>query len=77
MRHKSLREMYLEEKKRPTHAASFITTVAEVTHHSKAAVRKWLLGFAKPDMNTKIILSKHFNAPYDELFPEDGEEVEV
>ena len=77
MKNKSLREMYLEEKKRPTHAASFITSVAEVTHHSKAAVRKWILGFARPDMSTKILLSKHFSVPYDVLFPEDGQEVSV
>ena len=69
MRHKSLTEMYSERKKQPTPAAAFIAEIARVTHHSIAAARKWVLGLAVPDVSTKILLSKHFGVPYDELFP--------
>ena len=71
MRHKSLREMYLEQKEQPTPAASFLATIAEVTNHSIAAARKWVKGLAKPDVNSKILLSRHFGIPYDVLFPFD------
>ncbi len=71
MRQKSLREMYLEQKGQPTPAASFLTTIAEVTNHSIAAARKWVKGLAKPDVNSKILLSQHFGIPYDVLFPYD------
>lgn len=72
MRHKSLIEMYAERKEQPTPAAAFIAEIAEVTHHSIAAARKWVLGLAVPDVSTKILLSKHFGIPYDVLFPISG-----
>ena len=69
MKPRSLKEMYDEKKKQPSPAASFIMEIAKLTHHSKAAVRKWVKGLARPDMGVQIILSKHFGIPYDELFP--------
>ena len=63
--------MYLEQKEQPTPAASFLATIAEVTNHSIAAARKWVKGLAKPDVNSKILLSRHFGIPYDVLFPFD------
>ena len=61
--------MYEERKEQPTPAALFLREIAEVTHHSLAAVRKWVKGLAEPDVSTKILLSKHFGTPYDVLVP--------
>jgi len=69
MRDKSLKEMYVELKERPTPAALFLEEVASVSNRSVNAVRKWVTGEVQPDINTMIKLSQHFKVPYDILFP--------
>lgn len=70
MKKRTLKALYYRAKKRPTPAASFIKSVAQLTNRSETAVRKWISGESQPDMNVMITLSQHFGVPYDELFPE-------
>lgn len=70
MKKRTLQVLYAKEKARPTPASSFVKSIAELTNRSETTVRKWLAGDSMPDHNVKVILSRHFAIPYDELFPE-------
>lgn len=65
----SLIELYRAAKDKPTPCEQFINEVAELTNRSKSTVQKWVIGIAVPDINVRLMLSKHFSTPVEILFP--------
>ena len=69
MVNKTLREIYEEQKKRPTPATAFVNKLCEVTHRSEMTVRSWLTGKYRPDINTQIVLAQFLDSTVEDLFP--------
>lgn len=74
----TLKEIYqsrIEEEKRnpvPTASQAFIREVAEITHRSEIAVKRWLSDSkttAVPDALVQEVLAIHFNTTPADLFP--------
>jgi len=63
-------QFYEIAKAEPAPATAFVRKVAEATHRTEITVRKWLSGKITPDINTQIILERHFNTPKEVLFPQ-------
>lgn len=64
----TLKELYLEARKKPTPAVAFIKEVMAVTHKSEISVRRWLSGEVMPDELTCAVLAQHFGCTPEELF---------
>lgn len=69
----TFKEMYLKAKSAPK---EFIKEVQVATRTefkperaSEPTIRGWLSGTQKPTDLYKVLLQKHFNAPFEELFP--------
>ena len=67
--YQSFIQLYNAEKVKPTPCEAFIKEVAALTHRKESTVRKWAIGVAEPDENTKHQLAEHFNIPVNVLFP--------
>lgn len=68
---KSLRELYQDERRKPTAAQAFVSKIAALTCKSEITVRFWLAGYVEPDDLTKKVISRHFKIPISTLFPKD------
>ena len=69
MNQKSFRDLYEEEKKKPTSAQIFISDVAKLTKRSEATVRMWISGRQVPDELAQSMIAEKFNVDVETLFP--------
>ena len=69
MNKKSFRDLYEEEKKKPTSAQIFISDVAKLTKRSEATVRMWISGRQVPDELAQSMIAEKFNVDVETLFP--------
>ena len=69
MNQKSFRDLYEEEKKKPTSAQIFISDVAKLTKRSEATVRMWISGRQVPDELVQNMIADRFNVDVETLFP--------
>ena len=69
MNKKSFRDLYEEEKKKPTSAQIFISDVAKLTKRSEATVRMWISGRQVPDELAQNMIAEKFNVDVETLFP--------
>lgn len=61
---------YFKEAQSQKHpSVAFIDKIAELTHRSPIAVRKWITGENTPDYNCQEIIAKFLGAPREQLFP--------
>lgn len=70
----TLKEMYQEEKTKPTPAQAFIQKLADATCREAATVRMWLSGIQTPNAKTRERIASVLNIPVTTLFPD--EEIE-
>lgn len=71
---KQIYKNYLEEQRRLRVSPSnvFVGELAELTHRSNLAVRRWLSdgdNATTPDALVQEVLAKHFHTTPEELFP--------
>ena len=69
MNQKSFRDLYEEEKKKPTSAQIFVSDVAKLTKRSEATVRLWISGRQVPDELAQSLIAEKFNVDAETLFP--------
>ena len=69
MNKKSFRDLYEEEKKKPTSAQIFVSDVAKLTKRSEATVRMWISGRQVPDELAQSLIAEKFNVDAETLFP--------
>lgn len=69
MRQMTFADLYYEARKKPHPSVAFIAEIAEVTHRTQIAVRKWISGENTPDYNVQQIIAQHLNMPREQLFP--------
>lgn len=69
MAKRTFKNFYQEELDKPSPAFQFLTDMAKLTNRSIQSVRKWVAGDTIPDLPTMLILERHFNVPFEELFP--------
>ncbi len=67
----TLKEIYQEEKSKPTPAQIFINWIAEVTCRETSTVRQWLSGTQLPNAKAKERISAALKVPVEILFPEE------
>ena len=72
MKNKTLKELYLEEKEKPTPAQLFVTRIAEITCREESTVRQWLSGIQTPNQRAKERIAAALGLDVDVLFPESG-----
>ena len=65
----TFKQIYEEERNKPTAAQQFISEVAEITHKSQMTVKMWLVGRQTPDELTQSVLANHFGVKAEKLFP--------
>lgn len=66
---KTFRNLYEDEKKKPTAAQLFVSRVATLTKRSEMTVRMWLSGQQVPDELAKSVIAQEFGADVNSLFP--------
>ena len=69
MEKRTFASLYRKRLNEPSPAAKFVREIAELTHRSEQSVRKWIAGECTPELKVMLILERHFNIPFDELFP--------
>ena len=69
MNKKSFKDLYEEEKKKPTSAQIFVSDVAKLTKRSEATVRMWISGRQVPDELVQSMIAEKFNVDVETLFP--------
>lgn len=62
-------DFYFAARSQMHPSVAFIAEIANLTHRSQIAVRKWISGENTPDYNVQEILAKHFGVPREQLFP--------
>lgn len=65
----TLKDLYLQEKNKPSPARIFIDEIAALTHRSPNTIRMWIFGHQTPDDLAKSILSEKFGVDPEILFP--------
>lgn len=66
---KTFRDLYEDEKKKPTAAQKFVTEVATLTKRSETTIRMWISGQQKPDELAKSVIAEKFGQSVQTLFP--------
>ena len=69
MERKTFKELYEEQKNKPTAAQIFISDIAALTKRSEMTVRQWLSGQQTPDELVQTIIAQKFNVSANSLFP--------
>lgn len=69
MAEKTFKELYEEEKKKPTAAQVFISEVAKLTKRSEMTVRMWVAGTQTPDELAKSVIAQRYGVDANGLFP--------
>lgn len=65
---KTFRNLYEDEKKKPTAAQLFVSRVATLTKRSETTVRMWISGQQVPDELAKSVIAQEFGADINSLF---------
>lgn len=68
---KTFRNLYEDEKKKPTAAQLFVSRVATLTKRSETTVRMWISGQQVPDKLAKSVIAQEFGADINSLFPKE------
>lgn len=68
---KTFRNLYEDEKKKPTAAQLFVSMVATLTKRSETTVRMWISGQQVPDELAKSVIAQEFGADINSLFPKE------
>lgn len=68
---KTFRNLYEDEKKKPTAAQLFVSRVAALTKRSEVTVRMWISGQQVPDELAKSVIAQEFGADVNSLFPKE------
>lgn len=68
---KTFKNLYEDEKKKPTAAQLFVSRVATLTKRSKTTVRMWISGQQVPDELAKSVIAQEFGADINSLFPKE------
>lgn len=68
---KTFRNLYEDEKKKPTAAQLFVSRVATLTKRSETTVRMWISGQQVPDELAKSVIAQEFGADVNSLFPKE------
>ena len=77
MKNKTLKELYLEEKEKPTPAQLFVTRIAEITCREESTVRQWLSGIQTPNQRAKERIATALGCDVDVLFQESGPQTDT
>lgn len=65
----SFKDLYLQEKEKPTPAQTFIEDIAELTKRSVNTVRMWIAGKQAPDALAQAQIAEKYNIDVTSLFP--------
>lgn len=65
----TFKDLYLQEKEKPTPAQSFLEEIAELTKRSVNTVRMWIQGKQTPDKLAQSRIAEHYNIEISSLFP--------
>ena len=68
---KTFRNLYEDEKNKPTAAQLFVSRVATLTKRSEVTVRMWISGQQVPDELAKSVIAQEFGADVNSLFPKE------
>ena len=68
---KTFRNLYEDEKKKPTAAQLFVSRVDTLTKRSEVTVRMWISGQQVPDELAKSVIAQEFGADVNSLFPKE------
>lgn len=68
---KTFRNLYEDEKKKPTAAQLFVSRVATLTKRSETTVRMWISGQQVPDELAKSMIAQEFGVDINSLFPKE------
>lgn len=69
MEQKTFKQLYEEEKQKPTAAQVFVSEVASLTKRSEITVRMWLSGQQVPDELAQSIIAERYDVDAKNLFP--------
>lgn len=69
MKQKTFKQLYEEEKQKPTAAQVFVSEVASLTKRSEVTVRMWLSGQQVPDELAQSIIAERYQVSVENLFP--------
>lgn len=72
MGNKTFRQLYMEQKQKPTAAQVFVSEVASLTKRSEATVRMWIMGQQAPDELAQSIIADRFGVEAASLFPKES-----
>ncbi|MCM1075996.1 MAG: hypothetical protein NC411_01385 [Bacteroides sp.] len=65
----TFKDLYLQEKEKPTPAQTFIEDIAELTKRSTNTIRMWLQGKQIPDALAQSLIAEKYNIEVSSLFP--------
>ena len=65
----TFKEIYQDERMKPTPAQVFIQKIADVTCRESSTVRQWLSGTQTPNSKAKERIAEALNRTVEELFP--------
>lgn len=65
----TFKDLYLQEREKPTPAQSFIEEIAELTKRSVNTVRAWVSGKQVPDALAQSQIAEKYNLDISHLFP--------
>lgn len=65
----TFKEIYLQEKAKPTPAMAFIENIAKLTCRSRTTVIGWIAGVGTPDALTQKVIAEELNVDAASLFP--------
>ena len=61
--------IYRAAKEAPTPAQKFVSDISKLTGRCEQTVYAWLSGKVRPKLEVMLLLERHFNIPFQELFP--------
>lgn len=65
----TFKDLYLQEKEKPTPAQTFIEDIAELTKRSTNTIRMWIQGKQIPDALAQSLIAEKYNLDVSSLFP--------
>lgn len=66
----TFRELYIEQKAKPSPSEQFVTEIARITCRERSTVLQWVSGVQFPNDICAKAISDYIGIPADELFPE-------
>lgn len=65
----TFRELYQEERDKPTPAMAFLKRISDITCRELATIRMWVSGVQEPTDMVKERIAQELKRPVEELFP--------